>query len=99
MFFLDILITYDVNTTTKEGRKRLRHVATACLSYGQRVQKSVFECSVNEVNYEILRSRLLDIMSKNEDSIRIYKFRGSRNDSVESFGIDTYIDFNNPLII
>lgn len=37
-----VLITYDVNTTTKEGRRRLRRVAKKCLNYGQRVQNSVF---------------------------------------------------------
>ena len=40
------LITYDVSTTTPEGRRRLRKVAQACKDYGQRVQKSVFECLV-----------------------------------------------------
>lgn len=39
-----VLITYDVNTTTAEGRKRLRKVAQHCMNYGQRVQNSVFEC-------------------------------------------------------
>ena len=41
-----VLITYDVSTETKEGRRRLRRVAKTCLNYGQRVQKSVFECQV-----------------------------------------------------
>lgn len=39
-----VLITYDVNTETEAGRKRLRHVAKQCVNYGQRVQNSVFEC-------------------------------------------------------
>lgn len=96
---MDILVTYDVNTTTSQGRKRLRHVARVCLNYGQRVQKSVFECSVSPMNLEILRKNLLDIINEEEDSIRIYKFRGGRDDAVESYGIDTYIDFDGPLIV
>ena len=39
-----VLVTYDVNTETAAGRKRLRKVAKACVDYGQRVQNSVFEC-------------------------------------------------------
>lgn len=96
---MDILVTYDVSTETREGRKRLRHVARVCLDYGQRVQKSVFECTIDEMNMEILRARLLEIINKNEDSIRIYKLRGGRENTVESYGIDTYVDFEGPLVI
>jgi len=96
---MDILITYDVNTLTKDGRKRLRHVAKECKNFGQRVQFSVFECSVDEMQMEIFRKRLLDIINKDEDSLRVYKFRGGRKDTVESYGINRYIDFTEPLII
>lgn len=96
---MDILITYDVNTLTKEGRKRLRYVAKECKNFGQRVQFSVFECSVDEMQMEIFRKRLLDIINKDEDSLRVYKFRGGRKDTVESYGINRYIDFTEPLII
>lgn len=49
-----ILVTYDVDTTTKEGARRLRCVAKACMNYGQRVQNSVFECDVTEAQLCIL---------------------------------------------
>ncbi|RYD05550.1 hypothetical protein N752_09395 [Desulforamulus aquiferis] len=39
-----VLITYDVNTETEGGKKRLRRVAKQCVDHGQRVQNSVFEC-------------------------------------------------------
>jgi CRISPR-associated protein Cas2 len=39
-----VLITYDVNTETAAGKKRLNKIAKKCESYGQRVQNSVFEC-------------------------------------------------------
>ena len=42
-----VLITYDVNTQTAEGRTRLRKVAKECVNYGQRVQNSVFECQMD----------------------------------------------------
>ena len=39
-----VLITYDVNTETAAGKRRLRQVAKQCVNYGRRVQNSVFEC-------------------------------------------------------
>ncbi len=96
---MDILVTYDVNTETKEGRRRLRKVAEVCQDYGQRVQYSVFECRVNEMQYETFQARLLKIMNKETDSIRFYRLRSPREKYVESFGIDNYTDFDDPLII
>jgi CRISPR-associated endonuclease Cas2 len=54
-----IVVAYDVSTETKEGRRRLRRVAQACKDYGQRVQKSVFECLVRDADWAKLRHRLL----------------------------------------
>lgn len=95
----NILITYDVNTETKEGKRRLRHVAIACKNYGQRVQFSVFECRVNDAQYESFRAKILKIIDPKLDSIRIYKLSASRELCLESYGIDKYIDFDDPLII
>jgi CRISPR-associated protein Cas2 len=96
---MDLLITYDVNTLTKEGRARLRRVAKICQGYGQRVQFSVFECSVNDAQHEILRSRLLKTIHRHEDSLRIYTLRGFRDQYIESHGRDSYIDFHDALIV
>lgn len=96
---MDILVTYDVNTETKEGRSRLRKIAKVCKDYGQRVQYSVFECRVNEMQYETFQSRLLKIMDKGTDSIRFYRLRSPREKYVESFGLDDYTNFDEPLII
>lgn len=96
---MDILVTYDVNTETKEGRRRLRKVAEACKDYGQRVQYSVFECRVNEMQYETFQARLITIINPKTDSIRFYRLRSPREKYVESFGIDDYTDFDDPLII
>lgn len=68
-----LLVSYDVSTETSEGRRRLRRVAKVCLNYGQRVQKSVFECKVEPMQLEILKNDLLDIINEEEDSLRIYR--------------------------
>ncbi|HUG26118.1 CRISPR-associated endonuclease Cas2, partial [Piscinibacter sp.] len=67
-----VLVSYDVATTTKEGRRRLRRVARACLDFGQRVQFSVFECQVDPEQWTRLKLRLLDEYDSAEDSLRFY---------------------------
>lgn len=95
---MNILVTYDVNTETKGGRRRLRKVAIVCKDFGQRVQYSVFECHVTEAQMEDLRSRLLKTINEEEDSLRIYRLVGDRDQNVESYGLDSYISYEDPLI-
>ncbi len=96
---MDILVTYDVNTETRAGQRRLRKVATICKNYGQRVQLSVFECRVNPAQYETLRAALVDTIDPKVDNLRFYKLLGPREKCLEQFGIDHYQDFDEPLII
>jgi CRISPR-associated protein Cas2 len=95
---VDVLVAYDVNTETKEGRRRLRKVATVCKDFGQRVQYSVFECRVNEAQLEDLRQRLVKIIDEDEDSLRIYRLHPPREKNLESYGQDSYISYEDPLI-
>ena len=92
-----ILITYDVSTETSEGRSRLRRVAKTCEDYGQRVQKSVFECTVSDSTFHQMKGRLLDIIDEDQDSIRFYKLPDGREKRVEEFGVGKVIDFTGPL--
>ena len=64
---MHLLITYDVATSTEEGRRRLRRVAKACLDYGQRVQNSVFECKIDNATYVVLKQRILEILDLDHD--------------------------------
>lgn len=95
---MDILVTYDVNTETNEGKRRLRKVADACLSYGQRVQKSVFECSLNDVQLEKLKHRLLQCVNEQEDSLRIYRLSQPRERYLWTYGVQHDVDYNAPLV-
>jgi CRISPR-associated protein Cas2 len=96
---MDILVTYDVNTETKAGRNRLRKVATLCKNYGQRVQHSVFECRVSEAQYETFQVQLLKVINAELDSIRFYRLPTSREKACVFFGVDRYVDFDDPLIL
>lgn len=94
-----ILITYDVSTETREGRRRLRRVAKTCLGYGQRVQKSVFECQVDATTYELLEEALLNEIDEQEDNLRIYRLTEPVEKNVREFGNFKATDFDAPLII
>jgi CRISPR-associated protein Cas2 len=93
-----ILVTYDVCTSSSEGERRLRRVAQACLDFGQRVQKSVFECSVTEVQFEKLRRRLLEEINLGEDNLRIYRLPENVEQFREIHGRKPDMDFEGPLV-
>jgi CRISPR-associated protein Cas2 len=81
-----VVITYDVNTETAAGRKRLRQIAKQCTNYGQRVQNSVFECSLDAAQYRLLQAKLCDIMDQERDSLRFYNLGNHYQTKVEHFG-------------
>lgn len=81
-----VLITYDVNTEDKEGRKRLRQVAKKCVDYGQRVQNSVFECLLEPAQFVKLKNELESIVDKDKDSLRYYMLGANWKRRVEHFG-------------
>lgn len=94
-----ILITYDVQTDTAAGQKRLRRVARLCQDYGQRVQNSVFECVLTEVQLTELKNKLLHTMDTQSDSIRIYFLNRNENRRIITLGKDDSIDVEGTLII
>lgn len=96
---IEILVAYDVATETPAGQRRLRRVAKLCEAYGQRVQKSVFECLVNPGEFEQLKHRLRKEVSLDEDSLRIYRLREPRNDYLEVIGLDVAFDIHDPLVL
>jgi CRISPR-associated protein Cas2 len=94
-----ILITYDVSTVEKAGRRRLRRVAGACEDYGTRVQKSVFECQVGQTEWVQLRDRLLREIKVDEDSLRFYYLDETAKQKIEHHGVDKPVDLTEPLIL
>ena len=94
-----ILITYDVSTETSEGRRRLRRVAKTCLNYGQRVQKSVFECQVNTMEMVRLKDQLLNEINEAQDSLRIYRIIEPLEKNREEFVNSQEVDFESTLIV
>lgn len=94
-----VLITYDVETVTGAGCKRLRQVARECVNYGHRVQNSVFECVLNEAQFVALRNKLKKIINESTDSIRFYFLGHNRERHIEVIGLNKTLDTNSALII
>ena len=94
-----VLITYDVETVTPSGAKRLRRVAKECQNYGQRVQNSVFECVVTEAQFALLKSSLASQIDKEKDTIRFYFLGNNWNNRIEHIGQQTSFDVTTELII
>lgn len=93
-----ILVTYDVNTETAAGRKRLRKVAKQCVNYGQRVQNSVFECQVDSVKFRQMKAVLEDLIDKEKDSLRFYNLGDKYQNKVEHIGANPGFDVTDILI-
>ena len=93
-----VLITYDVNTSTEAGKRRLRAVAKQCQNYGQRVQYSVFECLVDSVQMKQLKQRLLKLIDPEQDSLRLYYMGNDWHNRIEHIGTKVSIDLEGTLI-
>lgn len=94
-----VLITYDVNVTDSNGKRRLRKVAKQCQNYGQRVQNSVFECIVDPTQFAELKYRLESIINTETDSLRYYFLGSNWKRRVEHFGAKEAYDPEGLLII
>lgn len=94
-----VLICYDVNTETKEGRRRLSRVARTCKDFGYRVQKSVFECMVSTKDWVRLKQKLLNEFNKDTDSLLFYFINEQDRQKKEHYGIGKPIDPEAPLIL
>lgn len=94
-----ILVTYDVQADTLAGQRRLRKVARLCMDYGQRVQNSVFECILTEMQLAELKHELESVMDMTNDSIRIYFLNKNENKRVITIGKNDAVDVESTLIV
>ncbi len=94
-----LLITYDVNTTTPAGEKRLRNVAKQCEKVGIRVQNSVFEVLVDGAQWAQLKAKLEKLIDPDSDSIRIYRLGNSYEHKIETMGKVPMIQTGGPMIL
>lgn len=93
-----VLITYDVNTQTKAGKKRLRKVAKQCQNYGQRVQNSVFECIIDPARLKHLQTTLEKQIDPEKDSLRYYYLGDEWRPRIKHVGAKPSLDLEGTLI-
>ena len=96
---MQLLVTYDVNTTHQEGQRRLRRVAKICLDYGQRVQYSVFECKVDPAQFVEFKAKILKIIDPKTDSVRFYNLGATWDRRVEHYGAKPSLNPDGCLIV
>ena len=81
-----VLITYDVSTADADGKRRLRQVAKKCVAHGQRVQNSVFECSLDAAQLRLLQAELTTLIAPEKDSLRFYLLGNHYQSRVQHIG-------------
>lgn len=74
-------------------------MAKVCQDYGQRVQKSVFECQVDQAIFEKLERQLLKEIDLREDNLRLYRLTEPIEKHVKQYGTFRAVDFESPLIL
>ena len=94
-----ILITYDVNTETAEGKKRLRRVAKQCTNYGRRVQNSVFELLVDPAQLTTLKAQLEKVIDPEKDSVRFYRLGSNWRPRIDYMGRGLRYEQDDTLIL
>ena len=62
------IVAYDISDP-----RRLRRVAKTCQDYGARIEKSVFECDLDEPHFEALWQSLNELIDPDEDALIAYQ--------------------------
>ena len=94
-----VLLTYDVDVTTAQGRGRLRRVAKLCESYGIRVQNSVFEMMIDPAQYVVVKTRMEGLIDKKTDSVRFYMLGKKWDAKVETLGVSGLINHGETMML
>jgi len=89
-----VVVSYDV----VDDRKRTK-IAKAMKSYGERVQKSVFECRVDDQQFIRMKKAVESIMDMNEDSVRYYFLCKGCVDRIEISGWGTVTEDESLIIV
>lgn len=63
-----VIISYDIT-----DNRRLIRVAKELENFGARVQKSVFECYLDEERLDSVRNLLMGIIDRETDHVRYYR--------------------------
>jgi CRISPR-associated protein Cas2 len=96
---MELLVVYDISTVSPDGERRLREVAKVCEGYGQRVQKSVFECRLEKREIRLLIHDVGKIINPQTDRVAVYRLREPYQRYVKALGRGPEVDWRRPVIL
>lgn len=93
-----IVVVYDICITNDGGPKRLARVAKLCSKYGQRVQNSVFECLIDNLQFQQLQHAMAKIIDVEHDSVRYYRLGKNFKTKIYNIGVKDVGTLDEPII-
>lgn len=91
MFYL---VCYDIVSDTRRNK-----VSKLLESYGLRVQKSVFECVLDEQQYKSISKLLMRLVNKREDQVRFYPMSAHNRCKVAVVGTQAELNIDDAAFI
>lgn len=92
-------MVYDISTVSSAGERRLRDIAKVCEGYGQRVQKSVFECRLELRELRLLVHDIKNVIDPSADRVAVYRLREPYQRHVVTLGKGPEVDWRGPVIL
>ena len=80
-----VVAVYDIPEKAG-GKKRRKKIADLCASWGCAVQHSVYECVINEEQFQRFKAALRSIIIPETDSVRLYRLGKHYSSRVEYLG-------------
>lgn len=96
---MEILVAYDISTVSPAGERRLRAVAKVCEGYGQRVQKSVFECRLEQREIRLLIDDIKKVIDPSTDRVAVYRLREPYQRYVVALGRGPEVDWRRAVVL
>ena len=84
---MNMIVAYDI-----ADPQRLAKIARLMLDYGKRVQKSIFEASVNPFIFQQMKANMEAIIKEDEDGVKYFPLCPKCAGTVEIIGKGIYTD-------
>jgi len=82
-----MIVAYDI-----ADERRLARIAKIICDYGVRVQKSIFEVTVDSGIFEEMKARVEDVIVPEEDGVKYFPLCGRCAETVEIIGQGIFTD-------
>lgn len=83
---MKVAVVYDISTMDAKGRSRLDKVRRICMKWGCSVQKSVYECNLDNAQLTELAMLLNQTIKTDMDTVRFYVLGNNYNNRIICIG-------------